>query len=102
MSFGAAASSRSNTHTNATPALAASTRRIERDAWRRRRRGQPRESGLPTARDVVDDIDVADVAAAIGELRREQRYLTLHNILKLTEVLGVDPADLVRGLRAPR
>ena len=25
----------------------------------------------------------------------------LHNILKLAEVLGVDPCNLVRGLRTP-
>lgn len=29
------------------------------------------------------------------------RNPTLHSILKLAEVLGMDPADLVRGLRAP-
>jgi transcriptional regulator with XRE-family HTH domain len=38
----------------------------------------------------------------IGQVERGQRNVTLHNILKLAEVLGVDPGDLVRGLRAGR
>src|SRR5207253_5152209 len=33
---------------------------------------------------------------------RGQRNPTLHNVLKLAEVLGVDPGDLVHGLRSPR
>ena len=37
----------------------------------------------------------------IGQVERGQRNVTLHNILKLAEVLGVVPGDLVRGLRAP-
>jgi transcriptional regulator with XRE-family HTH domain len=37
----------------------------------------------------------------LGQVERGQRNLTLHNILKLAEVLGVDPGELVRGLRAP-
>jgi ribosome-binding protein aMBF1 (putative translation factor) len=37
----------------------------------------------------------------LGQVERGQRNLTLHNILKLAEVLGVDPGDLVRRLRAP-
>jgi DNA-binding Xre family transcriptional regulator len=37
----------------------------------------------------------------LGEVERGQRNVTLHNILKLAEVLGVDPGDLVHGLRAP-
>jgi transcriptional regulator with XRE-family HTH domain len=37
----------------------------------------------------------------LGQVERGQRNVTLHNILKLAGVLGVDPADLVRGLRAP-
>ncbi|GAB2449087.1 helix-turn-helix transcriptional regulator [Nocardioides hungaricus] len=36
----------------------------------------------------------------IGRIERGQANLTLRNILRLAEVLGVDPADLVRGLRA--
>ncbi len=37
----------------------------------------------------------------LGQVERGQRNVTLHNILKLAEVLGVDPCELVRGLRAP-
>lgn len=37
----------------------------------------------------------------LGQVERGQRNLTLHNILKLAEMLEVDPAELVRGLRAP-
>jgi len=37
----------------------------------------------------------------LGQVERGQRNVTLHNILKLAEVLRVDPGDLVRGLRAP-
>ncbi len=37
----------------------------------------------------------------LGQVERGQRNLTLHNILKLAEVLDVDPGELVRGLRAP-
>lgn len=37
----------------------------------------------------------------LGQVERGQRNLTLHSILKLAEVLGVDPGELVRGLRAP-
>jgi transcriptional regulator with XRE-family HTH domain len=36
----------------------------------------------------------------LGQVERGQRNLTLHNVLKLAEVLGVDPCELVRGLRA--
>lgn len=37
----------------------------------------------------------------VGQVERGQRNLNLHNLLKLAEALGVDPADLVRGLQAP-
>jgi transcriptional regulator with XRE-family HTH domain len=37
----------------------------------------------------------------LGQVERGQRNVTLHNILKLAKVLGVDPGELVRGLRAP-
>jgi transcriptional regulator with XRE-family HTH domain len=36
-----------------------------------------------------------------GQVERGQRNLTLHNILKIADGLGVDPGELVRGLRAP-
>ncbi|MER6626778.1 helix-turn-helix transcriptional regulator [Streptomyces sp. NPDC000987] len=37
----------------------------------------------------------------IGQVERGQRNVSLHNILKLAEALGLDPAELVRGLKAP-
>jgi transcriptional regulator with XRE-family HTH domain len=37
----------------------------------------------------------------LGQVERGQRNLTLHNILKLAEVLEIDPGELVHGLRAP-
>jgi transcriptional regulator with XRE-family HTH domain len=38
----------------------------------------------------------------IGQVERGQRNLSLHNILKLAHGLGIDPAELVRGMRLPR
>ena len=37
----------------------------------------------------------------LGQVERGRRNLTLHNILKLAEMLQTDPAELVRGLKAP-
>lgn len=37
----------------------------------------------------------------VGQVERGQRNITLHNILKLAEVLGVDAGELVRELRSP-
>ena len=37
----------------------------------------------------------------VGQVERGQRNVTPHNILKLAEVLGVDPGELVRELRSP-
>lgn len=37
----------------------------------------------------------------LGQVEWGQRNTTLHNVLRLVEVLGVDPCELVRGLRAP-
>ena len=37
----------------------------------------------------------------LGQVERGQRNVTLHNILKLAEMLDVDPAELMRGLKAP-
>lgn len=34
----------------------------------------------------------------IGQVERGQTNLTLHNILKLADALGVDPGELVGGL----
>ena len=37
----------------------------------------------------------------LGQVERGRRNLSLHNLLKIADGLSVDPADLVRGLRAP-
>jgi transcriptional regulator with XRE-family HTH domain len=38
----------------------------------------------------------------LGQVERGQRNVTLHNILKLAEVLGVDAGELVHGLAGPK
>lgn len=38
----------------------------------------------------------------VGQVERGRRNISLHNILKLAAGLGIDPAELVSGLRAPR
>jgi len=38
----------------------------------------------------------------VGQVERGQRNVSLHNILKLAELLELDPAELVRGLKAPQ
>lgn len=35
----------------------------------------------------------------VGRIERGQANLTLRNILRLADVLGLDPGDLVRGLK---
>jgi transcriptional regulator with XRE-family HTH domain len=37
----------------------------------------------------------------LGQVERGQRNLNLHNLLKVAAGLGVDPAELVQGLRPP-
>jgi transcriptional regulator with XRE-family HTH domain len=37
----------------------------------------------------------------VGQVERGRRNISLHNILKLAGGLGIDPGELVRGLRAP-
>jgi transcriptional regulator with XRE-family HTH domain len=37
----------------------------------------------------------------LGQVERGRRNLSLHNLLKIAAGLSADPADLVRGLRAP-
>ena len=37
----------------------------------------------------------------LGQVERGHANLTLHNILKIADVLGVDPGELVAGLRPP-
>jgi transcriptional regulator with XRE-family HTH domain len=38
----------------------------------------------------------------LGQVERGQRNLSLHNLLKIAAGLGVDPSELVRGLKPPR
>jgi transcriptional regulator with XRE-family HTH domain len=38
----------------------------------------------------------------VGQVERGRRNISLHNILKIAHGLGVDPGELVRGLRVPR
>jgi transcriptional regulator with XRE-family HTH domain len=37
----------------------------------------------------------------LGQVERGRRNLSLHNLLKVAQGLGVDPAELVRGLQPP-
>jgi transcriptional regulator with XRE-family HTH domain len=37
----------------------------------------------------------------VGQVERGRRNISLHNILKIADGLGLDPGELVRGLRAP-
>jgi transcriptional regulator with XRE-family HTH domain len=37
----------------------------------------------------------------LGQVERGRRNLSLHNLLKIADGLGVDPAELVRGLSPP-
>ena len=38
----------------------------------------------------------------LGQVERGRRNLSLHNLLKVAAGLGIDPAELVRGLKPPR
>jgi len=38
----------------------------------------------------------------IGQLERGRRNVSLHNLLKVAAGLGVDPGELVTGLKPPR
>jgi transcriptional regulator with XRE-family HTH domain len=37
----------------------------------------------------------------LGQVERGQRNLSLHNLLKIAAGLGVDPSELVAGLKPP-
>jgi len=37
----------------------------------------------------------------LGQVERGQRNISLHNLLKLAAGLGIDPGELVKGLKAP-
>lgn len=37
----------------------------------------------------------------LGQVERGRRNLSLHNLLKLAQGLGIDPGELVQGLSAP-
>lgn len=56
------------------------------------------------------ELDLSQEAAAercgvhwtfLGQVERGQRNLSLHNILKLANGLGMDAGELVQGLKAP-
>jgi transcriptional regulator with XRE-family HTH domain len=38
----------------------------------------------------------------LGQVERGQRNVRLHNLLKVANGLGLDPAELVRGLEPPK
>jgi transcriptional regulator with XRE-family HTH domain len=38
----------------------------------------------------------------LGQVERGRRNINLHNLLKVAAGLGIDPAELVRGLRPPK
>jgi transcriptional regulator with XRE-family HTH domain len=38
----------------------------------------------------------------LGQVERGQRNISLRNLLKIAGGLGVDPAELVQGLKPPR
>ncbi len=37
----------------------------------------------------------------VGQVERGQRNLSLHNLLKISQALGIDPGQLVSGLPPP-
>lgn len=37
----------------------------------------------------------------VSQIERGQRNLGLHNILKLAAALGIDPGELIRGMKPP-
>lgn len=37
----------------------------------------------------------------LGQVERGQRNLNLHNLLKIAQGLGIDPGELVEGLKPP-
>jgi transcriptional regulator with XRE-family HTH domain len=37
----------------------------------------------------------------LGQVERGRRNLNLHNLLKVAQGLGIDPGELVQGLRPP-
>jgi transcriptional regulator with XRE-family HTH domain len=37
----------------------------------------------------------------VGQVERGRRNISLHNLLKVAEGLGVDPGELVAGLKPP-
>ncbi|ABW12084.1 transcriptional regulator, XRE family [Parafrankia sp. EAN1pec] len=77
----------------ATPPLSAATQ-----AFRERVRARRHELGK-SQEQLADDSGLH--WTFVGQVERGRRNISLHNILKLAGALEIDPAELVRGLRAP-
>jgi len=77
----------------ATPPLSAATQ-----VFGERVRAQRHELGL-SQEQLADECGLH--WTFVGQVERGKRNISLHNILKLAEALKIDPAELVRELRAP-
>lgn len=67
-----------------------------------RRRGIWAQGCSPKARLGVEPGEAAENVGVhwtyLGQVERGRRNVTLHNIIKLAQGLGIDPAQLVEGL----
>ena len=64
--------------------------------------------GYPEPARAADAVVALETAIAklhwtfVGQVERGRRNLSVHNLLRLANALKMDPADLVRGLKAPK